>query len=37
MLFLSFDTDRTGRMSAYELRTALNAAGEYIEKQMKYE
>ncbi|KAJ8264592.1 hypothetical protein GJAV_G00151070 [Gymnothorax javanicus] len=27
MLFLSFDTDRSGRMSAYELRLALKAAG----------
>lgn len=28
MLFLSFDTDRSGKMSSYELRTALKAAGE---------
>lgn len=27
MLFLSYDTDRSGRMSSYELRIALNAAG----------
>ncbi|XP_036378348.1 calpain-9 [Megalops cyprinoides] len=27
MLFLSFDTDRSGRMSSYELRIALKAAG----------
>ncbi|KAI2668120.1 Calpain-1 catalytic subunit [Labeo rohita] len=27
MLFLSHDTDRSGRMSSYELRSALNAAG----------
>uniref|UniRef100_A0A672NQ50 Calpain-9-like n=1 Tax=Sinocyclocheilus grahami TaxID=75366 RepID=A0A672NQ50_SINGR len=27
MLFLSYDTDRSGRMSSYELRSALNAAG----------
>uniref|UniRef100_A0A8C2IUV0 Calpain 9 n=1 Tax=Cyprinus carpio TaxID=7962 RepID=A0A8C2IUV0_CYPCA len=26
MLFLSYDTDRSGRMSSYELRSALNAA-----------
>ncbi|XP_051993871.1 calpain-9-like [Xyrauchen texanus] len=29
MLFLSFDTDRSGRMSSYELRSALNAAGVF--------
>lgn len=28
MLFLSFDTDRSGKMSSYELRGALKAAGE---------
>lgn len=28
MLFLSFDTDRSGKMSSYELRIALKAAGE---------
>lgn len=28
MLFLSFDTDRSGKMSSYELRSALKAAGE---------
>uniref|UniRef100_A0A8C1IJ46 Calpain 9 n=1 Tax=Cyprinus carpio TaxID=7962 RepID=A0A8C1IJ46_CYPCA len=27
MLFLAYDTDRSGRMSSYELRSALNAAG----------
>lgn len=27
MLFLSYDTDRSGRMSSYELRIALKAAG----------
>ncbi|XP_026869541.2 calpain-9 [Electrophorus electricus] len=27
VLFLSFDTDRSGRMSSYELRLALKAAG----------
>ncbi|XP_028266447.1 calpain-9 [Parambassis ranga] len=27
MLFLSFDTDRSGKMSSYELRSALKAAG----------
>lgn len=36
MLFLSFDTDRSGKMSSYELRSALKAAGEalliYIKK-----
>lgn len=26
-LFLQFDTDKSGTMSSYELRTALNAAG----------
>ncbi|XP_056628960.1 calpain-9 [Triplophysa dalaica] len=34
MLFLSFDTDRTGRMSAYELRTALNAAGMQLNNKI---
>lgn len=28
MLFLSFDTDRSGKMSSYELRIALKAAGQ---------
>uniref|UniRef100_A0A3P9MNP5 EF-hand domain-containing protein n=1 Tax=Oryzias latipes TaxID=8090 RepID=A0A3P9MNP5_ORYLA len=28
MLFLAFDTDRSGKMSSYELRSALKAAGE---------
>uniref|UniRef100_A0AAQ5Z4E3 Calpain 9 n=1 Tax=Amphiprion ocellaris TaxID=80972 RepID=A0AAQ5Z4E3_AMPOC len=28
MLFLSFDTDRSGKMSSYELRIALKAAGK---------
>ena len=28
MLFLSYDTDRSGKMSSYELRIALKAAGE---------
>ncbi|KAM9314349.1 calpain-9 [Pholidichthys leucotaenia] len=27
MLFLSFDTDRSGKMSSYELRSALKASG----------
>lgn len=31
MLFLSYDMDRSGRMSSYELRSALNAAGEHNE------
>uniref|UniRef100_A0A671L0D3 Calpain-9-like n=1 Tax=Sinocyclocheilus anshuiensis TaxID=1608454 RepID=A0A671L0D3_9TELE len=31
MLFLSYDTDRSGRMSSYELRSALNAAGKQSE------
>lgn len=30
MLFLSFDTDRSGKMSSYELRIALKAAGESL-------
>uniref|UniRef100_A0A8C8JPL0 Calpain 9 n=1 Tax=Oncorhynchus tshawytscha TaxID=74940 RepID=A0A8C8JPL0_ONCTS len=28
MLFISYDTDRSGKMSSYELRIALKAAGE---------
>ncbi|KAI7811089.1 calpain-9 [Triplophysa rosa] len=34
MLFLSFDTDRSGRMSAYELRSALNAAGMQLNNKV---
>ncbi|KAA0721881.1 Calpain-9 [Triplophysa tibetana] len=34
MLFLSFDTDRSGRMSAYELRSALNAAGMQLNNKI---
>ncbi|KAM3864704.1 calpain-9 [Diretmus argenteus] len=30
MLFLSFDTDRSGKMSSYELRIALKAAGMHL-------
>uniref|UniRef100_A0A8C6PZ60 Calpain 9 n=1 Tax=Nothobranchius furzeri TaxID=105023 RepID=A0A8C6PZ60_NOTFU len=31
MLFLAFDTDRSGKMSSYELRNALKAAGEDLQ------
>uniref|UniRef100_M4ANX3 Calpain 9 n=2 Tax=Xiphophorus maculatus TaxID=8083 RepID=M4ANX3_XIPMA len=34
MLFLSFDTDRSGKMSSYELRTALTAAGMNLNNQL---
>ncbi|KAJ8416057.1 hypothetical protein AAFF_G00380790 [Aldrovandia affinis] len=34
MLFLSFDTDRSGRMSAYELRIALKAAGMHLNTKL---
>uniref|UniRef100_A0A8C4HIH6 Calpain 9 n=1 Tax=Dicentrarchus labrax TaxID=13489 RepID=A0A8C4HIH6_DICLA len=34
MLFLSFDTDRSGKMSSYELRTALKAAGMQLNNQL---
>ncbi|XP_038160784.1 calpain-9 [Cyprinodon tularosa] len=34
MLFLSFDTDRSGKMSSYELRIALNAAGMHLNNQL---
>uniref|UniRef100_A0A3Q3QHL1 Calpain 9 n=1 Tax=Monopterus albus TaxID=43700 RepID=A0A3Q3QHL1_MONAL len=34
MLFLSFDTDRQGRMSSYELRSALSAAGMRLNNQL---
>uniref|UniRef100_A0A8C7C3Q3 Calpain 9 n=1 Tax=Oncorhynchus kisutch TaxID=8019 RepID=A0A8C7C3Q3_ONCKI len=30
MLFISYDTDRSGKMSSYELRIALKAAGERL-------
>ncbi|KAL4648407.1 calpain-9 [Arapaima gigas] len=34
MLFLSFDTDRNGRMSSYELRSALKTAGMQINNKL---
>uniref|UniRef100_A0A8C9R2W9 Calpain 9 n=1 Tax=Scleropages formosus TaxID=113540 RepID=A0A8C9R2W9_SCLFO len=34
MLFLSFDTDRNGLMSAYELRSALSAAGMQVNNKI---
>uniref|UniRef100_A0A3Q0S035 Calpain 9 n=1 Tax=Amphilophus citrinellus TaxID=61819 RepID=A0A3Q0S035_AMPCI len=34
MLFLSFDTDRSGTMSSYELRSALKAAGMQLNNQL---
>ncbi|XP_071361442.1 calpain-9 isoform X1 [Trachinotus anak] len=34
MLFLSFDTDRSGKMSSYELRIALKAAGMHLNNQL---
>ncbi|XP_060755059.1 calpain-9 [Neoarius graeffei] len=34
MLFLSFDTDRSGRMSSYELRSALKAVGIQLNNQL---
>ncbi|XP_033480986.2 calpain-9 [Epinephelus lanceolatus] len=34
MLFLSFDTDRSGKMSSYELRIALKAAGMQLNSQL---
>ncbi|KAF3688083.1 Calpain-9 [Channa argus] len=34
MLFLTFDTDRSGKMSSYELRSALNAAGMRLNNQL---
>ncbi|RVE76698.1 hypothetical protein OJAV_G00011230 [Oryzias javanicus] len=34
MLFLSFDTDRSGKMSSYELRSALKAAGMQLNNQL---
>ncbi|XP_072318748.1 calpain-9 [Eucyclogobius newberryi] len=34
MLFLSYDTDRSGKMSSYELRSALNAAGMKLNNRL---
>ncbi|XP_069024101.1 calpain-9 [Embiotoca jacksoni] len=34
MLFLSFDTDRSGKMSSYELRIALKAAGMQLNNRL---
>ncbi|XP_053191095.1 calpain-9 [Scomber japonicus] len=34
MLFLSFDTDRSGKMSSYELRSALKAAGMQLNNRL---
>uniref|UniRef100_A0AAQ6AKU0 Calpain 9 n=1 Tax=Amphiprion ocellaris TaxID=80972 RepID=A0AAQ6AKU0_AMPOC len=34
MLFLSFDTDRSGKMSSYELRIALKAAGMHLNNKL---
>ncbi|KAM4750161.1 calpain-9 [Anableps anableps] len=34
MLFLSYDTDRSGKMSSYELRTALKAAGMHLNNKL---
>ncbi|XP_059197909.1 calpain-9 [Centropristis striata] len=34
MLFLSFDTDRSGKMSSYELRSALKAAGMQLDNKL---
>uniref|UniRef100_A0A8C9YZA0 Calpain 9 n=1 Tax=Sander lucioperca TaxID=283035 RepID=A0A8C9YZA0_SANLU len=34
MLFLSFDTDRSGKMSSYELRSALSAAGMQLNNKL---
>ncbi|XP_078478336.1 calpain-9-like, partial [Lampetra planeri] len=34
MLFLSFDTDRSGKMSSYELRIALKAAGMHLDNHL---
>uniref|UniRef100_A0A667Z4D4 Calpain 9 n=1 Tax=Myripristis murdjan TaxID=586833 RepID=A0A667Z4D4_9TELE len=34
MLFLSFDTDRSGKMSSYELRIALKAAGMKLNNKL---
>ncbi|XP_043073920.1 calpain-9 isoform X1 [Puntigrus tetrazona] len=34
MLFLSYDSDRSGRMSSYEMRSALNAAGMSLNNKL---
>ncbi|XP_067115997.1 calpain-9 isoform X1 [Osmerus mordax] len=34
MLFLSYDTDRSGKMSSYELRIALKAAGMQLNSKL---
>ncbi|KAF7213210.1 calpain-9 [Nothobranchius furzeri] len=34
MLFLAFDTDRSGKMSSYELRNALKAAGMQLNNRL---
>ncbi|XP_074544239.1 calpain-9 [Halichoeres trimaculatus] len=34
MLFLSYDTDRSGKMSSYELRSALKAAGMQLNNKL---
>ncbi|KAA8593129.1 hypothetical protein FQN60_018584, partial [Etheostoma spectabile] len=34
MLFLTFDTDRSGKMSSYELRSALSAAGMQLNNKL---
>ncbi|XP_037545941.1 calpain-9 [Nematolebias whitei] len=34
MLFLAFDTDRSGKMSSYELRNALKATGMQLNNQL---
>ncbi|XP_066516969.1 calpain-9 [Hoplias malabaricus] len=34
MLFLTYDTDRSGRMSSYELRIALKAAGMQLNNKL---
>jgi len=34
MLFLSYDTDRSGKMSSYELRVALKAAGMQLNNRL---
>ncbi|KAK6300460.1 calpain-9-like [Coregonus clupeaformis] len=34
MLFISYDTDRSGKMSSYELRIALKAAGMHLNTKL---
>ncbi|KAM8878694.1 calpain-9 [Spinachia spinachia] len=34
MLFLAYDTDRSGKMSSYELRSALKAAGMQLDNRL---